>query len=121
MRHGCRIAAALPAQRPSQMKQREGKKEAWAMKRKLLIALLCAAALCSPCESALGESCGAVALSGERTQFTENEAVALTVSPNPGYELASLTYTPAYGSAEGIAADAGCNYSFTGFERGAPG
>ena len=55
---------------------------------------------------------GTVALSGERSQFAENETIALTVAPAQGYELASLTYTPANGSAVNIADDASGNYSF---------
>ena len=55
---------------------------------------------------------GTVALSSESTQFVENATVILAVSPNTGYELDSLTYTPANGSAVNIAADANSNYSF---------
>ena len=55
---------------------------------------------------------GAVALSGESTQFAENATVILTATPAQGYELDSLTYTPAGGAAVVITADASGVYSF---------
>ena len=55
---------------------------------------------------------GAVALSGESTQFAENATVILTATPAQGYELDSLTYTPAGGAAVVITADASDVYSF---------
>lgn len=55
---------------------------------------------------------GAVALSGESTQFAENATVILTATSAQGYELDSLTYTPAGGAAVVITADASGVYSF---------
>ena len=43
----------------------------------------------------------------------ENNTVALTVTLNAGYELDSMTYTPASGTAVVITPDANGVYSFT--------
>jgi len=43
----------------------------------------------------------------------ENNTVALTVTPNAGYELDSMTYAPASGTAVVITPDANGVYSFT--------
>ena len=56
---------------------------------------------------------GTVTLSDETARFLKNETVTLTVSPNAGYELSSLTYTPAGGAAVEITADDNGEYSFT--------
>ena len=56
---------------------------------------------------------GAVAIYGGTTQFLENSTVALTVTPNASYELDSITYAPAGGTAVVITPDANGVYSFT--------